>query len=46
MRRPIALLGIPFFIIAEACCWMIMLFRWLGGVGTERIGVNWKRPYL
>lgn len=46
MRRLLSLPGIPFFFIAEACCFAIMFFRWLGGVGTERIKVNWEHPYL
>lgn len=46
VRRLLSLPGIPFFLIAEGCCFVVMFFRWLGGVGTERIGVNWKHPYL
>lgn len=46
MRRILATPGILFFLIAEACCFAIMFFRWLGGVGSDRIGVNWKRAYL
>lgn len=46
MRRLLALPGIPFYIIAEGCCWAIMFFRRLGGVGTQRICVNWREPYL
>jgi len=42
MRRLLALPGIPFFILGEACCFAIMFFRRIGGVGGERIKLNWS----
>jgi hypothetical protein len=41
MRRLLAIPAVPFFVLGEACCFVIMFFRWIGGLGGERLKINW-----